>query len=673
MAPVKSFFQRIPFIRITSLFLLGILVGQLIRVDFFWIAIIWSLLISVLLFLWNNKHFDGVRFQNILVSTALFLSGACYILQKPDKPMPIYEQKDYFLGEVCQKPIEKTNSFQSVLKIQSKEMAKPEKVIAYFSKDKYDHSIVVGDQLILLTQVREIKNTGNPYELDYKTMMKNKGIYSSVYLSPGAYHKTGRQINRLMYVAEHVRDRLIARLKATRLGDEELAVVSALTLGYRAELDQETMNYFVDTGTIHVLSVSGLHVGLIFIILNFLFSAINRGRYGKFIHAFLILLCLWGYAFITGFSPSVQRSTVMFSFVIFGNLLSRPVNIYNSLSASALVLLLLDPLVVYDIGFQLSYLAVFGIVLIQPPLENLLEIKNKILKWAWTMFTVSIAAQLVTFPLSIFYFNQFPSLFWLSSFVAIPGTTLVIWLTIAYFILSPVPILPNLLVDFIQHITHWLLLALKWMSHLPHAVIDGIIYTPFQTLIMYAIIITFVVYPFSKRKKWLYSGMVLLILFQASMLWTKYNLFNQQVLYIYQTKGGLIHCINGRQSYIIKYNDHPITMSEINMIQNVCDHRQLKRPRFIHPVNTGGVSTDDLKVNGHTLYFLYCRIQYSEHPDICVDGKHFGIFKWLNTSLLKKEGVKSLPSTFESHQNVNEAFYLTFSTNLKEGVCIMMN
>lgn len=652
---------------------MGILASQSIGLNFYWIASLLFLLIIILLYFWNNKNFPSIRFQGILVSTALFLSGACYMLQKPGKQMQVDEQKEYFIAEVCQKPLEKANTFQCVLKIRSKEMARPEKVIAYFSKNQFDSSILAGDQLALFARPREIRNTGNPFELDYKLMMKNKGIYSSVYLSPGTYQKTGRQINRITYEAEHVRDQLIALLKTTKIGNGERAVISALTLGYRTELDQETMNYFADTGTIHVLSVSGLHVALIFIILNFLFSSINRGKYGKIIHGMLIILCLWSYAFITGFSPSVQRSTVMFSFVIVGNLLRRPVNIYNSLSASALVLILLDPLVLYDIGFQLSYLAVFGIVLIQPPLVNMLEIKNKFLQWAWALFTVSMAAQLVTFPLSIFYFKQFPTLFWLSSFIAIPATTLIIWLTTVFFILSPLPVIAGLIVVLIQHITHLLLVILKWMSNLPHAVFEGIIYNPLQTLIMYVFIITFVTYAFSKRKKWLYGGMVLMILFQASLLWTKCTLFNQQVVYIYQTKGNLMHCINGRNSYIIKYNDQPFTKRDIYMISNVCDHHKLERPRFINPLKTGDFTAFDIKVDVHAVCFLKSRIHYTDKLEVYVYPENFGNFKLLNPSLFKKEGIEPLSYPVKGDINVKEAFYLSNKTNIKEGVSIFMN
>jgi competence protein ComEC len=281
---------------------------------------------------------------------------------------------------------------------------------------------------------------------------------------------------------------------------------------------------------------------------------------------------------------------------------------------------LLEPSVIVDIGFQLSYLAIFGIVLLQPPLANLLQVKNRILHWMWTLFTVSVAAQLVTFPLSIFYFNQFPNLFWLSNFFVIPGTTLIIWLTIGFFLLSPIAMLSHTMADLIQYITHQLLVLLKWMSTLPHAVSEGIVYNQLQTWMLYGLIISVGIYIFSKRKVWLFGGLILLISFQGSFLWTKYSLFNQQILYVYQTKTSLIHCINGRDSYIIKHDDIPFKENEIHMIQNVCDHLKLKKPLFIDLRKSVELNTEDLKIRNHDIYFLNCHIKYTDVLNFHIQG-----------------------------------------------------
>jgi competence protein ComEC len=610
MQTTRSFFQRIPFIRITTLFLVGILFNHYLQIDFHWMGIVITLLISILILLWHNSSFSVVKVQNIATSLCIILSGVFYPQKVIEKQLPTFDQKDYFIAEVCQKPAEKAKTFQSFLRIQGPNIQKPEKVNVYFSKENFDPTIVPGDQLIILAKPQIIKNMGNPYEFDYRTMVHNKGIYYSVFLSPGTYQKTGIKIFRIIYIAEHVRDKLMALLNRTKIENEERAVLSALTLGYRAELDPETLDCFVDTGTIHVLSVSGLHVALIFLIISFILGGLKKGKFGAIVYPAIIISFLWFYAFITGFSPSVQRSTVMFTFVIIGNILRRPINIYNSLSASALVLMLLDPNVLFDVGFQLSYLAVFGIVLLQPPIANLIQVKNKMLLWLWTMFTVSVAAQFITFPLSILYFNQFPNFFWLSNYFVIPATTFIIWLTFGFFAMSSVPIIPDLLAQLIQFTMHQMLNLLKWTSKLPHAVTEGIVFSPIQTWIIYGFCGAFVIYGFAKKKEWIFGGLILYIFLQINVLYKNYGLFNQKVVYVYNSKNTLIHLINGRTNYILSNSQNPISEQEMKMIMNVRNHLKLKLPLAIDLKKTNNLITNDLKINDKSIKFLSCQIDF---------------------------------------------------------------
>lgn len=666
MPLTKSFFQRIPFIRISSLFMTGILINHYIPIGFHWIGILLTLLISILIFRWHSNNFPGDKAQNLLISVCLLLCGIFYPNKVIEKHFPTFDKNEYFLAEVCQKPKEKAKTYQSILWIHSAILQKPEKVVAYFSKENIDTTLIPGDQLILLARPQAIKNMGNPFEFDYRQMMLNKGIYYSVYLSPGSYRTTGIRINRLSYWAEQVRDKLIALLSATKIEKEERSVISALTLGYRAELDPETLDYFVNTGTIHVLSVSGLHVALVFFILNYLFSGLNKGKFGTIIYPTLMILLLWIYAFITGFSPPVQRSTVMFTFVMIGNVLRRPINIFNSLSASALALILLDPNVLLDIGFQLSYLAIFGIVLLQPPLEKLIHYENKIMKWMWTLLTVSIAAQCTTLPLSIFYFNQFPNLFWLSNLFVIPGTTLLMWITFGFFILSPLPIISNVLAQIIQLITHLMLLILKWMSELPLAVSQGIVFNPIQTWIVYVLIASFIIYGFSKKKSWLFAGLTLIIIFQASILWTKSNQFNQKLVYVYNSKNNLIQCINGRNSYVISNGKFPVTEQEINIIQNVCHHLKLKKTAFLDLYTVDDFEATDMIIHNQGIRFLNCRINFTNLIQFNIRGADLLQFKTYNPGLLRTKFYDT--SLTRGNFDNKNYFSIDFTSKSKEAL-----
>lgn len=664
MTVSESFFKKIPFIRITSLFLVGILFRHFLNFESHWIGFALTILILALIFLWHNSNYTTVKIQNVLISACILLSGVFYPNSSNEKRLSSFDRKDYYLAEVCQKPAEKAKTFQTILLIQNKTLAKQEKVSAYFSKENFDSSITTGDQLVILAKPQEIRNSGNPFEIDYQSIMHQRGIWFSVYLTKGTYLKTGNHSNRLIYLAEQTRDKLISLLTTAIPEREERSVVSALTLGYRSEIDQNTLDYFASTGAMHVLSVSGLHVALIYFILGFLLSFLKRGKTGSVIFFVVMILFLWIYAFITGFSPAVQRATVMFTFVIIGNSIRRPVNIYNSLTASVLFLILLSPEVIFDIGFQLSYLAVLGIVLIQPALYGIFEVTNPLLKWSWSLFTVSIAAQFITFPLGLFYFNQFPNLFWLSSFVVIPITTLIIWLTLVFFVFSPIHGLAMFIGMIIQKMTFVMLYLLKAMDASPLAVSKGIVLNLLQVFVLFGCISAVIIFLYSKKKTWLYTTLSLFLLFQIIELQEKRKLLNQKIVLVYNTKDLMIHLINDRTNYLITNEPENLSESEIKTLERVCCHLKLDRTLFIPYDPSKSVRLNDLVLKGKSFQFANSSLKfsssnkYSKYPDqleltvypgkpdlkpvtktICIGNIGSGKNKGANLFKIKQEGA----------------------------------
>ena len=611
MPVARSFFQKIPFIRITSLFLTGILINYYFPFDTRMIAAFLAILISILILFWHNSNFASIQIQNSILSVTIVFIGIFYPGKSVEKSDRDFSRKEYYLAEVCQKPGEKAKTFQTILLIQNDKLTAPEKVVAYFSKVGFDSTITTGDQLIILAKPQSIKNAGNPFEFDYQSLMHQRNIWFSAYLAEGTYLKTGHQVIHISNLAEKVRDRLVAMLAEALPNKEERSVVSALTLGYRTEIDQDTLDYFASTGAMHVLSVSGLHVALIFMILGFLLSFLKRGKIGPVVFSVVMITFLWIYAFISGFSPPVQRSTLMFTFVIIGNGIRRPVNIYNSLTASALFLILLNPNVLFDVGFQLSYLAIFGIVLIQPVLFNIFELTNPILKWSWSLFTVSLAAQLLTFPLGFFYFNQFPNLFWLSNFVVVPITTFIMWFGIAFFIFIPFHSLAMFIGMIIQKLTFVMLWALKVMDAQPIALSRGIVLTVWQTWLLYGIIISILIFGFSKRKQWIFYGLFLIIALQCSVIIANFKLINQRHIFVYNTRNTMIHLINGRNNYLIT-NGTSIPENDLKMIQKVGYHLKLNEPLVIDNTNIKNFQKSDITVNGSLVQFLNCPIKFNK-------------------------------------------------------------
>jgi len=658
----RNFFQRIPFIRIFSLFLIGILLNHNLTVDLRSIGIVFALLITVLLSFWYNRNFRVVQIQNFLISAAIVIAGFFYPAKVQNRTLPHFLRKDYYLAEVCQKPAEKAKTFQTILTIRNKSLAQPERLIAYFSKNQFDSTITSGDQLVLLAKPQQIRNLGNPYEFDYQSVLAKRDIRFSVYLSEGTYLKTDVKSRRLVNKAEQLRDKLISILSLALTEKEERSVVSALTLGYRAEIDQDTIDYFASTGAMHVLSVSGLHVALIYVILGFLLSFIKRGKTGNLIFSVVMISFLWIYAFITGFSPSVQRATVMFTFVIIGNGMRRQVNIYNSLASSAFLLILLSPNVIFDVGFQLSYLAVFGIVLIQPTLDGLLEITNPILKWCWSLFTVSIAAQLTTFPLGLFYFNQFPNLFWLSGFIVIPVTTLIIWLTLAFYTLIPFHGVAMFIGGLIQTITHYMLYSLKLIDALPLAVSMGIVLTPFQVFLLFSCIAVLVIFEIKKKSIWLFATLSLILIFQITEILEKRQLFNQQVIYVYNSKNLMIHLINGRTNYLITSNCKNLSRAEILAYEKVCAHLKLNQTQIISTDQLKASTFPDLFVQNNRIQFINSVIKLNATNSFVknTDVIDFSVYPAdPNSKVLTKRIYRGNRSTEEDSFHVKQegAFY----------------
>jgi competence protein ComEC len=209
---------------------------------------------------------------------------------------------------------------------------------------------------------------------------------------------------------------------------DELAVASAIMLGYRDYMNADIVQAYASSGALHVLSVSGLHVGVLFLALQFLLQWMDKYRQLKWVKVLLVLAVMFFYAVLTGLSPSVLRAVVMFSFFVIAKAINRDNNMYNVLGISCLLLLFWNPYLITEVGFKLSYLAVLGIVVLYPILQPLLTFKNKLLKGAWSITCLSIAAQIATFPISLYYFHQFPNLFLISNLIIIPASDFVLYL-----------------------------------------------------------------------------------------------------------------------------------------------------------------------------------------------------------------------------------------------------
>jgi len=513
-----------------------------------------SALFSLLLFdLFRLKSIDReIICSDILILILFYISYINAVSVKGEKH-PVLNTSEEFTGEITEIPQEKDNSYKAILRIIDSETKSltNQKVIAYFEKNDKFKKLEPGDFISGSSYFKKITNTGDPYGFNYREFLENKEIYYSTYLS--SQKTTTQKIESgfgLMRMKK-IRKNLILQLKQNIDNDMAFQIVSALTLGYRDELDSETRTYFTSAGVMHVLAVSGLHVGMILLFLNFALSFLKKFRPGKYIYSFLILSGVWGYAFITGFSPSVQRASFMFTFIIIAKNLHRSLSVYNSIAASAFFLLMFHPGLLFNIGFQLSYIAVISIVFFYPLLHKLFSSKNKLLKWGEDLLCISVAAQIGTFPISIYYFHQFPTYFWISNFVVIPAAYLILGTTFLFFLFSSFPWLVSSFSIILTFITKTTVYMLIQIEKLPVALIEGLYFSALQVLLLLCFLFFTMLFIKKNYQPAFFMCLILIFFIGTDGFIQKIKIINQKKVLIYSPERHMVQFINGRKNYII--------------------------------------------------------------------------------------------------------------------------
>ncbi|HLV15662.1 MAG TPA: ComEC/Rec2 family competence protein [Xanthomarina sp.] len=408
-------------------------------------------------------------------------------------------------------------------------------------RDSLNSLFDVDDILILKTKIQSIKAPLNPNQFNYKFFLENKYIYSQLYSNYEEVYLASTKKTTLYGYADAVRKHIINKLQEQKFKPDELAIINALLLGQRNDISEEIYNDYKNAGSIHILAVSGLHVGIILIFLNLLFKPIEYIKYGWLYKIILILICLWSFAVITGLSASVLRAALMFSFVAIAINASRPINILNILASSAFVLLLFNPNLLFDVGFQLSYFAVISIVTIHPLLYSFWHPKYWLVDKFWQAFIVSIAAQFGVLPISLYYFHQIPGLFFLSNIIAIPFLGYILGFGIGAILLSLINILPEFYATSYGAIINNMNGFFKWVAQQEAFLIQNIPFNMLQTIASYIVIISaYHLYTKKSTKQLLYLLTAILI-GQCVLIYTKHNTeTNQQFLVFHKGASTLI-------------------------------------------------------------------------------------------------------------------------------------
>lgn len=506
------FFNNYPILRLLIPFAIGIGIAYWspLSLSLPMIILLTSLCWLFSLGLQYKKTFTTTLFSGICLQILFVLAGFCltYIhfrYRNADFDKEICENNPCFVAKIIEHPAQKSKSVKVIAKIEqtTEGQAIHQKAVLYFGKDSL-HQPAYGDVVLIHAKLKEIENSQNPYAFDYKKYMQRKGIFLTAYVPSSGWRKIGHCGGNPIKDKAHWIQQYFSRIFADAgMSGDEYSIITAILLGNDETMEADLKASYASAGVSHILCVSGMHVGVIFMILGFLFKPLDYAERLRMLKAVLLMLFIWLYACITGLSPSVTRAATMFSFVTIGGLLRRNTNIFHSLFASLFILLIINPLLIFETGFQLSYAAVFGIVIFQQRLVELWEPKRKIVNYFWNLITVSVAAQLATFPLSVYTFGQFPNYFLLANLSVISLSFVVVVSGVCLLALSFIPTVSIWIARLLTHEIKLMNFIIQSIEKIPGAITENISVSWPQMLLIYLCIIAFYLL-FQQKKKIFY-------------------------------------------------------------------------------------------------------------------------------------------------------------------------
>lgn len=563
----------LPFVRLILPLIAGILLGiQPIGVPPSWLIIfLGSLLIFLLYFSSLRIAFRYRRWYGILLFVGLTALGALLVHFHTSWHHPQHLRHFSDGAAFWKVQVQSIRSGDKSIRLQTIAEAFSDtngsvfplsgQLLVYLPVDSHSQRIAPGQMLALRANIEPLSPPMNPHAFDFAAYMSKKGIYHRAF--PKTLDWKIIEENQPSWTSGlyHLQQYCLSILQKHLNSEETLAIGAALIMGERDLINEEIREAYTDTGAIHVLAVSGLHVGIIYLGLGGLLGLIGlKGKKWRWPRSLVLILCIWGFALFTGGSASVLRAASMFSFLIIGEALYRRHNIYNTLAASAFLLLCIQPLLLLDVGFQLSYLAVIGIVFFQSRIYRVWYIPNRLGNYLWKLASVSIAAQLTTLPVSLFYFHQFPLYFWLSGWVVVPAALLILCLGLGLLLLYPIPWLPGLLGELLSIVIQTMNQLIFHIQQLPLALLSGIWIGTGIVILLYLALLQLMKGLHDRRLRpiqWALIGMITIGGWHNVSIWqaehqqgiTIYHLYGHTVVDVFQ--GRRLFCLSDLPA------DHP--------------------------------------------------------------------------------------------------------------------
>ena len=525
--PIIYLWKKAPFLRLLLPFMAGIGLEWYVR----WTAFsAWLLLSVVILFLllFNLRaafmQFRAGWFNGLLINIGFIALGWLMVFYKDVSNSDNWLNQQYQAGSlvtaILEEPVsEKENSYKAMARIETLDYSDSVRfvkgnILIYFKKDSAAARLDYGSVVVFDKSLQPIRSAGNPGAFDYARYAALQGIYQQVYLQPGDYRLLpavrGNRLTRFLFTT---RASILSVLTRYIPGEREAGLAEALLVGYKDDLDKTLVQSYSNTGVVHIIAISGMHLGLIYWILTLILTPLRARSSTRWMVPVLTVTGLWIFSLIAGGGPSILRSAVMFSCIAIGESIQRKTYIYNSLAASAFILLCIDPFWLGDAGFQLSYAAVLSIVIFRKPVYNWLTFQNKIVETVWQLCAVTIAAQILTTAVSIYHFHQFPVYFLLTNLLAVPLSSLVVLLEILLCAIAPLHVLAHLLGTMLYWLIYGMNRFVQYMEHLPGSTWGQLQLSIFQLLVAYGFIAAMAHWLSKKSRLALYLALLFALCF----------------------------------------------------------------------------------------------------------------------------------------------------------------
>jgi competence protein ComEC len=609
-----------------------------------------SLAVFLLLLLAPNAFIRGISLAGLLFFAGITLThhhsgytNSQHYIHKLTSPFDFYKVTVTSNAEVKPKSYKVTAQVEQ-LRLAGKWQKAQGEVLLYFPL-AIEKRPVYGDVFLIKGFPREVEPPKNPLEFDYKTYLARKNIYTHQFLRKNQYVFLDNQPpNLLQKWANSVRTYADVVFQTNLSDRNAYAIADAMVLGIREEIDHDLQKAYSAAGAIHVLSVSGMHVGIVYLLLQYLFGKrrLFKKQTQRFpkkepIFALLVIVLLFAYALVTGFSASVVRATVMFSFIQLAPLFGRKHTIYNTLAFSAIVLLCYNPYWLFDVGFQLSYLAVFGIVWLYPPLYLLYHPTHFITRWLWSLTVVAFSAQLLTFPLAAYYFHQFPNYFLLANpLVALLGGAILPF-GMVLLAVAKIPIVATAVAFCLELLLKTLNASMFFILELPNSLFQGISISVPEVILLYSTIIGVALFFFRTEIKWLKVAFISVFLFTIYIVQKDYQQSKQQeITFHYIPKKSSISIIDGKQAVWIAdtslTNDSRIYDFHL---KNYYDQQGIVRYKQHIPQSTDGL----------------VEILVNQKQIVWIRNKNFRTYKGkADYLMISNNSIKSLKTLTEHHK-----------------------